>query len=142
MTVADRLATKISPEPNSGCWLWTGCVDENGYGRFLLDGKNRRAHRVAYSCFKAPVPAGLTLDHLCRVRSCVNPDHMEPVTLAENIRRGDQGPKGWKRHNTHCPHGHALVPANVGWHRVRGKLNRQCLTCRRAQRRAHRRRSN
>ena len=135
MTVMDRLASKISPEPNSGCWLWTGCVDENGYGRVLLDGKNRRAHRVAYACFRAPIPHGLTLDHLCRVRCCVNPDHMEPVTLAENIRRGDQAPKGWKRGNTHCPHGHALVPTNVGWHRVRGRQHRECLTCRRAQRR-------
>lgn len=66
------------------CWLWTGYGDRWGYGRF---GHGLLAHRVAFELVKGSVPPGLTLDHLCRVRRCVNPTHLEPVTQAENTRR-------------------------------------------------------
>ncbi len=76
-------ADKIMPEPNSGCWFWLGALSR-GYGSL----KNARAHRVAYEMTIGPIPEGLVIDHLCRVTSCVNPDHLEAVTQAENVRRG------------------------------------------------------
>jgi hypothetical protein len=74
-------------EKTGGCWLWTGSRNGGGYGNY--GGKG--AHRYAYELLKAPIPPGLVIDHLCRVRHCVNPDHMEPVTQSVNCRRGDTG---------------------------------------------------
>jgi len=81
--------SKISPEPNSGCWLWTGCCEEKGYATIYKDNwkGHRPAHRFSYETFVGPIPHGLHIDHKCRVRCCVNPDHLEPVTVAENNRR-------------------------------------------------------
>lgn len=91
------------------CWLWMASQDGCGYGIFRASaGKQRRAHRWAYEQFVGPVPEGLVLDHLCRVRNCVNPAHLEPVTHQENMRRSRQ---------THCKRGHELTPDNVYWQR-------------------------
>ncbi len=76
---------EFSPD---GCWRWTGSVTPQGYGMFAFSDEGKRAHRVMYELLVGPIPEGLTLDHLCRVRHCVNPEHLEPVTLAENVRRG------------------------------------------------------
>jgi hypothetical protein len=70
------------------CWLWTGGLDGKGYGQFGLGGKHVRAHRFAYELLVKPIPAGLDLDHLCRVITCVNPAHLEPVTRQVNRQRG------------------------------------------------------
>lgn len=70
------------------CWLWTGSGNPGGYGLFLSNGKNQSAHRYSYKLHKGEIPAGLYLDHLCRVPACVNPDHLEPVTNRENGIRG------------------------------------------------------
>lgn len=76
---------RISIDP-AGCWLWQGYVRPDGYAAY---GKPRRfAHRLAFEAFRGPVPEGLELDHLCRVRSCVNPAHLEAVTHRENLSRG------------------------------------------------------
>ena len=87
--VAERLGRLSIPEPNTGCLIWLGSL-AHGYGRI---GKSRQrgsryAHIVAYELANGPVPEGLQLDHKCRVRCCINPDHLEPVTQQENIRRG------------------------------------------------------
>lgn len=71
-----------------GCWLWSGTKSEKGYGLFRIDGKPKRAHRIAYEMIVGDVPEGFTLDHLCRVPGCVNPAHLEIVTSQENTRRG------------------------------------------------------
>lgn len=71
------------------CWIWQGeCNRENGYGRVVVQKRKLLAHRVLYERAKGPIPEGAQLDHLCRVRNCVNPDHLEPVNGAENVQRG------------------------------------------------------
>jgi hypothetical protein len=72
------------PEPNSGCWIWFGSTFRKGYGSISEGGRHGRtlqAHRVSYERFKGPIAPGLTIDHLCRTPCCVNPDHLEAVTL-------------------------------------------------------------
>src|SRR6185312_13718825 len=95
-TLLERFETKFIPEPNTGCWLWTGTLHRGGYGKMgrgrATDGVDY-AHRISWELFRGPIPEGLSIDHLCRVRCCVNPDHLEPVTTAENIRRGETGAK-------------------------------------------------
>lgn len=78
-------------DEETGCWLWTGGT-RGGYGRLkLTDYGTMEAHRASYELHKGKIPEGMQLDHLCRNRSCINPDHLEPVTLQENIRRGEVG---------------------------------------------------
>lgn len=90
--LAVRLERHYTPEPNSGCWLWTASLTGAGYGQ--ISDPDRRshpllAHRVSYALHVGPVPDGMDLDHLCRVPSCINPRHLEPVTRSENLRRGN-----------------------------------------------------
>lgn len=77
------------PVPFSGCWVWMGSMfSRNGYGRVWWDGRRRQAHRVLWEMANGPVPRGMVLDHRCRVRCCVNPAHLEPVTVRVNTLRG------------------------------------------------------
>ena len=89
-TAAERFWAKVVNDTETGCWLWSGATT-TGYGRFHLAMGLPLvvAHRFAYETLVGPVPAGLDLDHLCRVRRCVNPAHLEPVTRRENLMRGD-----------------------------------------------------
>lgn len=119
-----RFWEKVAPEPNSGCWLWLGGLNDSGYGRMTIGrNKNFRAHRWAYLFYVGSIPPGLELDHKCRVRSCVNPAHLEPVTHLINSRRG-QGGK-YQTLRTHCPHGHPYDSQNTKI--IDGK--RKCLIC-------------
>lgn len=117
----DRFMAKVEPEPNTGCWLWTGTL-HNGYGRFSPTTKAASAYRISYELFKGPVPAGMEIDHACRVRSCVNPDHLRAVTHTENMQNSVYCLK------THCSHGHLLDGANlVRWRAELGL--RKCRHC-------------
>ena len=119
----ERFMEKFEPVPESGCWLWTACIGTGGYGRIGFEGKVHVAHRIAWELLRGPIPEGLEIDHLCRTRSCVNPDHLEPVTPKVNRLRG----VGWAGRNarkTTCPHGHPLV-ATKWW----GGRRRICPTC-------------
>ncbi len=85
-----RFMDKIQIDPDSGCWLWQAAKTETGYGRFRNhDGKTVAAHRWAYENFKGKIPEGMGLDHSCRVRHCVNPEHLSPATQWQNVRRGN-----------------------------------------------------
>ena len=84
----ERFMSNVLPEPNSGCWLWAGFCNPGGYGKFTAGPKNEYAHRLSYRLFVGEIPQGLELDHLCRVRCCVNPSHLEPVTKSVNAIRG------------------------------------------------------
>lgn len=106
-----RLEARTHPEPNSGCWLWSGALDPCGYGRIARNGKEQKAHRVSYYLAKGPIPDGLELDHLCRVRACVNPDHLEAVTHKVNAQRGLAG--AYLAERTHCPQGHPYDEENT-----------------------------
>lgn len=120
-TVDERFWAKV--EKTEGCWLWTASQD-NGYGNFWSGTRQMRAHRWSYERLIGPVPDGLELDHLCRVRHCVNPDHLEPVTHRENSRRGVVG---WNNASkTHCPQGHPYDERNT---RYRGPDGRSCRIC-------------
>lgn len=90
-TSADRFLNKVDRSDPFGCWLWTAAINPGtGYARFWIPGAGTvNAHRFAYELAFGPIPDGLDVDHLCRVRSCVRPSHLEPVTRRENLMRGD-----------------------------------------------------
>lgn len=112
------------------CWLWAGTINHLGYGHVARDGKTEMAHRIVYEHEVGLIPDGLTLDHLCKVRHCVNPRHMEVVTLKENILRGTS-PSATNAKKTHCVNGHEFNEENTGWHRTRNNQPaRYCKTCR------------
>ncbi|MGZ4586215.1 MAG: HNH endonuclease signature motif containing protein [Mycobacteriaceae bacterium] len=110
-------------EPTGFCWLWTGKLNAKGYGSSGAAGESS-AHRAAYTLLVGPIPEGLTLDHLCRVRRCVNPDHLEPVTQRENLRR-IPGNGAWFCSFTIHPE----TPENV---RITNQGATQCRACLRA----------
>jgi hypothetical protein len=90
------------------CWNWTGHIRQGGYGEIMIKGKKYRAHRLVYETLKEKIPDGLVLDHLCRNRKCVNPEHLEVVTQVENVIRGEGIGMRMKR-RTHCIRGHLFA---------------------------------
>ena len=108
----------------SGCWIRTEGLTDKGYAKLYHDGKRHRAHRLYYTLLAGPIPEGLVLDHLCRVRNCVNPDHLEPVTQLVNVRRGRSGQPQLAK--THCPHGHPYSGSNLS---INSKGGRRCKEC-------------
>jgi len=128
--IEERFWAKV--ERGDGCWIWVAGLLRSGYGQFSpMAGKNVRAHRFAYELLVGPIPEGLTLDHLCRVHSCVNPTHLEPVTHLENVRRG-MAPNVQIRRSGLCKRGHSLSDAWFG----RGGRRVGCKQCQRGRRRA------
>lgn len=114
---------------SDSCWLWNSTKSVNGYGVFWNGHKGVRAHRFSYELFKGPIPDGLQIDHLCRVRHCVNPLHLEAVTQKENLLRGESFSAINKR-KTECNYGHPLSGENLRiWN---GR--RRCRACVRARR--------
>jgi hypothetical protein len=111
------------------CWLWTGHITRLGYARFAIGSASTPAHRVSYRLFKGDIPKGLTLDHLCRVRHCVNPEHLEAVTLKENILRGTS-PIARLSERTHCKNNHPWSAENTVYYaNAKGKPTRHCRQC-------------
>jgi hypothetical protein len=129
-TLEERLRSKFEADPDTGCWLWQASKYRDGYGRVWADGRGRLAHRVSYELFVGQIPEGLDIDHLCRVRHCVNPEHMEPVTRQVNGLRG-VGPQAGHAAQTHCIRGHELTGDNVIIVEYTGRPARCCRACRR-----------
>lgn len=134
-SIWERLFSRV--ERTVTCWNWKGGTG-SGYGVVYVEGGSRMAHRISYELLIGPISPGLHLDHLCRNRRCVNPDHLEAVSRKTNILRGVGTPAVNSR-KTHCKYGHLLAGKNL----VPGRPNdRECLTCKttrnRARSRTHR----
>ena len=129
----DRFNAKI--EETETCWLWTGAIQSRGYGSFGIDGTTYLAHRVAYWLWRGHIDDGLTINHLCGVKRCVNPQHLEAVTQAENnahARATGLAPyptqAARNAAKTSCANGHPFTPENT----YHGPSGRRCRTCKRA----------
>jgi hypothetical protein len=118
--LSDRLLENSTPVPVTGCWLWLMHVNRDGYGTLTVARQTKQAHRVSYEALRGPVPSGLRLDHLCRVRSCINPDHLEPVPHRTNVLRGISPAAVFAARAT-CPKGHRFS--------TRADRGRRCTTC-------------
>jgi hypothetical protein len=122
----ERFWEKVSKQPGDGCWFWTSALDAGGYPILWIGGgRSVRAHRFAYGLIVGPIPDGLTLDHLCRVRHCVNPSHLEPCTAGENAKRSPNAPYNVKAASDRCARSHLFDEQNTALHNGR----RECRAC-------------
>lgn len=124
-----RFDQRVLISPSTACWEWTGCTTKKGYGLIVIDGRRIHVHRYAFARFNGDIPDGLTIDHLCRNRRCVNPVHLEAVTSGTNVLRGNS-PTAKNARKSHCANGHPLTPGNL----CKIKKNpsrRMCKACRR-----------
>ncbi len=144
MKVSDiwsRFDRQYIPEPNTGCWLWTGAITRSGYGSFLVkEGEQWRSklpHRLSYERYVGTING--VIDHKCRVRSCVNPDHLQDVSQQENILLG-VGIAALNAGKTHCPKGHPLLGDNLWWTKLGGRMCRECHRLNQIKQNAKRRR--
>lgn len=135
--VKDRLLDLIEIDR---CWVWKGSLSRAGYGRLTIreGGKKmtKSAHRVSYETFVGKIPVGLTIDHLCKNKACINPDHLEAVSQKVNVHRANPL---WKQEaaRTHCPQGHEYTEDNMYKYKTRsGGVCRNCKTCMKARTRA------
>lgn len=124
-TLLERAEMKIERIPFGGCWIWMGALYPKGYSSIWKNPRSYLGHRIMYEEKYGKIPDGLELDHLCRNRCCVNPDHLEAVTHKINLLRGE-GFSAKQARQTHCMRGHELSGANL---RINGG-NRMCVFCR------------
>lgn len=123
------------PVTESGCWLWLRGCNSDGYACMTVGITSTRVHKWAYEKYKHIVPTKMTLDHLCRVRSCVNPDHLDCISNWENSFRGDTL-TGINARKTHCKNGHEFTAQNTEVYKTKNRkwsngIIRRCKICRR-----------
>ena len=128
----ERFFRHVMPVTESGCWVWMGSTTLKGYGKVNIPNRSTMVHRVAYEHFKGPIPDGLSVDHACRVRCCVNPEHMHICTNQENVLSG-VGHTAMNARKTHCPRGHAYTRENTRYYK-----GRNCRECHRIKKRMER----
>lgn len=129
-TWQERVESYIGADPETGCWPWLGTIASDGYGHVRVEGVIRPAHVVVWLLRIGPIPDGLQLDHLCRNRACVRPDHLEPVTPRTNTLRSPIAPAAVNARKTHCVHGHEFTEANTYMTLDKmGKWHRSCRAC-------------
>lgn len=134
--MTERFDLYWMPEPNTGCWLWIGGIrNKGGHGSFDVDGTQVYAHRHSYERVHGLIPEGMVIDHRCRVRCCVNPDHLRVVTKRQNAVENSNSPSAKAARATECPQGHPYSGANL---LVYAGV-RYCRACARARRWGHRR---
>lgn len=124
-----RFAAKYAVDPETDCWVWQAYVRPDGYGTFMAGGKNYRSHRWSYEHLVGPIPDGLVLDHLCRNRACINPDHLEPVTSFVNTIERGMGGRAVTYRERKCKRGHLLTDENIYTSPTNAAV-RQCIQCR------------
>jgi hypothetical protein len=133
MTVREMFDAKWTPEPNTGCWLWVGTITGGGYGMFHSPSLKKMvmAHRWSWEAYRGPIPSGLRIDHMCRVRSCVNPDHLRVVSHRQNCVDNSLSVSAKNVVKTHCDHGHPFDSANTKICQDRGRetYRRRCREC-------------
>jgi hypothetical protein len=123
LDLIERIKNRVVID-SRGCWIWQGRLHaQEGYG--VLG--SRMAHRISYEALIGEIPPGLDLDHLCRVRPCVNPEHLEPVTRRENLMRSSIAPAAVNSRKTHCPQGHPYSGPNL--YVLPGTRKRYCRAC-------------
>lgn len=122
--------TRVKPRPMPGvqvdgpCILWPGYINPDGYGIISYNYRSHPAHRFLYQLAYGPLPSGMQVDHLCRNRACINPNHLEPVTVKENVLRG-MGFAAQNARKTHCKRGHPLSGENL----IFSGGSRKCRIC-------------
>lgn len=122
-----RLAARLAVNPQTGCWEFQGYLNQKGYGLVGRKGKMWRVHRYVFQLLAGPLIDGLQLDHLCRVRHCANPCHLEQVTAKTNVERAEKASGQRNAHKTHCPQGHPYTGRNL----IREEGRRRCRKCQR-----------
>lgn len=132
----DRFESRIERVPGVGCWIYTGQQLPNNYGYFVIKKKHIYAHRFSWMIYRGNIPDGFVVDHLCSVRECVNPSHLEPVSQKENVRRTIFRGRNRSQFSgaTHCVHGHEFTEENT---RRRGG-RRLCRSCGRSRQKKYR----
>jgi hypothetical protein len=132
-SVRTLIENRSEPDPNSGCWLWTGTVTREGYGVVFMGGhrtgRQWSAHRLSVAAHHGPIPAGMVVDHKCRTRSCCNPAHLRVVTARVNLLENSTNFIAENAKKTHCKWGHELTSENIYLYPA-GRVCRPCVRAR------------